>query len=179
MFGNLFAPLWKLFPSFADIGPKVVTDDNKFQIIVNVKDYKKDDLKVKTKGDFIFVQGSHEAKHDDHDVFASQFFHTYSLPSNSSAADVTAQLSSDGYLTVNAPLSYVADRAKESGDREVPITETGVPYQKEKPEREPTTPPSAAAVTTEEDRKEPTTPSDRDEATVKDNSIPLGNEITP
>ncbi|XP_063548184.1 alpha-crystallin A chain-like [Cydia strobilella] len=177
MFGNLFAPLWKLFPSFADIGPRVVTDDNKFQIIVNVKDYKKEDLKVKTKGDFIFVQGSHEAKQDDHDVFASQFFHTYTLPSNSSAADVTAELSSDGYLTVNAPLSFVADRAKESGDREVPITETGVPYQKEKPEREPTT--SPAAVTTEDDRKEPTTPSDRDDATIKDNNIPLGNEIAP
>lgn len=175
MFGNLFAPLWRLFPSFADIGPRIIADDDKFQVIVNVKDYKKDDLKVKVKGDFIFVQGSHEAKQDDHDVFASQFFHTYTLPANSSAADVTADLFSDGFLVVNAPLNG-ADAPKDTADREVPITETGTAYQKDKAEQ--TTVP-AVTLTTEDDRKEPTTPSDTEDATLKDNSIPHGNEVAP
>lgn len=170
LFGNLFAPLWRLFPSFADFGPKITTDDNNFQVVVNVKDYKKDDLKVKVKGDFIFVQGSHEAKQDDHDVFASQFFHTYTLPANSSGS-VKAELSSDGYLIVTAPINgEKSDKPKES-DREVPIVETGVPYQKEE----------KSEVTTfrsvDEDKKEPTTPSQREEVTEKDNVIPHGNEI--
>ncbi|XP_013188025.1 alpha-crystallin A chain [Amyelois transitella] len=173
LFGNLFAPLWRLFPSFADFGPKITTDDDKFQVIVNVKDYKKPDLKVKVKGDFIFVQGSHEAKQDAHDIFASQFFHTYTLPANSSGSDVTADLSSDGFLIVTVPLKGTENRAKES-DREVPINETGVPYQKEVTPADATT-----QAVSEDDRKEPTTPSEREEVTEKDNVIPHGNEISP
>uniref|UniRef100_S4PT39 Heat Shock Protein 20.1 n=1 Tax=Pararge aegeria TaxID=116150 RepID=S4PT39_9NEOP len=130
-FGNIFAPLTKLFSSFADIGPKILVEDDKFRVIVNVKDYKKEDLKVKVKGDFILVQGAHEAKHDDHDLFASQFFHTYTLPLNASASDVTASLSSDGYLDVTAPING-ADENNKVVEREVPIVETGKPLKEEK-----------------------------------------------
>ncbi|XP_026755949.2 alpha-crystallin A chain [Galleria mellonella] len=171
LFGNLFAPLWRLFPSFADIGPRIVTDDNKFQVIVNVKDYKKEDLKVKVKGDFIFVQGSHEAKQDDRDVFASQFFHTYSLPANCSGSDVTAELSSDGYLIVSAPLKSTGEK-KASADRDVSIVETGTPYQKEEKNV-----PTTTVQPVSDDRKEPTTLAEREEVTEKDNVIPHGNEI--
>ncbi|CAH1640000.1 unnamed protein product [Spodoptera littoralis] len=174
MFGNLFAPLWKLFPTFADIGPRIIADDDKFQVIVNVKDYKRDDLKVKVKGDFIFIQGSHEAKQDDRDVFASQFFHTYTLPANSSSTDVTAELTSDGNLIVTAPVTGAIDRAKDV-DREVPIVETGKPYIEDKVEK--TTPQPAATVTDDDERKEPTTPAEKEDVTEKDNVIPHGNEI--
>lgn len=173
IFGNLFAPLWKLFPTFADIGPRIIADDDKFQIVVNVKDYKKDDLKVKLKGDFIFIQGSHEAKQDDRDIFASQFFHTYTLPANSSSSDVTAELSSDGNLIVTAPVSYTAEKTKEV-DREVPIVETGKPYKEEKQEK-PTGQPAVTPVADEDERKEPTT--EREDVTEKDNVIPHGNEV--
>ncbi|KAI5645064.1 hsp20/alpha crystallin family domain-containing protein [Phthorimaea operculella] len=188
LFGNLFAPLWRLLPSFSEIGPKIVADDDKFQVIVNVKDYNKDDLKVKVKGDFIFVQGSHEAKHDDKDVFASQFFHTYTLPANSSANDVTAEISSDGYLIVTAPLNSPSDHTNET-DREVPITESGKPYKEQTTTtqggQETTAIQTEATTTTtalsQKDR-EPTTPGkDREEITEnaeKDNDI-RGNEITP
>ncbi|KAJ8735912.1 hypothetical protein PYW07_007532 [Mythimna separata] len=175
IFGNLFAPLWKLFPTFADIGPRIIADDDQFQVVVNVKEYKKEDLKVKVKGDFIFIQGSHEAKQDDRDIFASQFFHTYTLPTNSSGADVTAELTTDGNLIVTAPVSFVTEKAKEV-DREVPIVETGKPYKEEKVEK-PTASPTLAPAADDEDRKEPTTPSDKEDATEKDNVIPHGNEV--
>lgn len=129
-FGNIFAPLTKLFSSFADIGPRIEVDDDKFRVIVNVKDYKKEDLKVKVKKDFILVQGAHEAKHDDHDLFASQFFHTYTLPLNASASDVTATLTSDGYLIVNAPING-ADETKVA-ELDVPIVESGKPLKEDK-----------------------------------------------
>ncbi|KOB69737.1 Small heat shock protein [Operophtera brumata] len=127
---KIFAPLWKFFPSFEDLGPRINIEGNKFQVIVPVKDYSKDDLKVKVKQDLIFVQGLYEAKEADRDVFASQFFHTYTLPANSSGTDVTAELTSDGYLVVNAPTTDSVDRSKET-DRDVPIVETGVPFKKE------------------------------------------------
>ncbi|XP_045770990.1 heat shock protein 67B1-like isoform X2 [Maniola jurtina] len=141
-FGNIFAPLTKLFSSFADIGPRIEIDDDKFRVIVNVKEYKKEDLKVKVKGDFILVQGAHEAKHDDHDLFASQFFHTYSLPLNASASDVTATLTSDGYLDVIAPING-ADENEKAAEREVPIVESGKPLKEEK---EPVVPAPAVPV---------------------------------
>ncbi|XP_046960810.1 uncharacterized protein LOC124530615 [Vanessa cardui] len=204
-FGNIFAPLTKLFSSFADIGPRIEADDDKFRVTVNVKDYKKEDLKVKVKNDFIFVQGAHEAKQDEHDLFASQFFHTYSLPENASASDVTAKLTSDGFLVVDAPLNGNDEKSKDKAvEREVPIVESGEPLQKEdKVEKVDNAVPAVAPVeideapkvTTElpttsvddDERKEPTTPSDREEVTVLDNSIPSNeanevngaNEIQP
>lgn len=177
IFGNLFAPLWKLFPSFADIGPRIIADDDKFQVVVNVKDYKKDDLKVKVKGDFIFIQGSHEAKQDDRDIFASQFFHTYTMPANSSSSDVTAELSNDGYLIVTAPVNDAAEGAKEV-DREVPIVETNKPYKEDDVEKPTAQPSSTTSVADEEERKEPTTPSDKEDVTEKDNVIPHGNDVS-
>lgn len=174
IFGNLFAPLWKLFPTFADIGPRIIADDDKFQVVVNVKDYKKDDLKVKVKGDFIFIQGSHEAKQDDRDIFASQFFHTYTLPANSSGTDVSAELTNDGNLIVTAPVNGPVDRTKDV-DREVPIVETGKPFKDDKVEK--TTALPAVTAAEEDDRKEPTTPAEKEEITEKDNVIPHGNEV--
>lgn len=190
LFGNLFAPLWRLLPSFGEIGPKIVADENKFQVIVNVKDYKKEDLKVKVKGDFVFVQGSHEAKHAEHDIFASQFFHTYALPANCTGADVTAEISSDGYLIVSAPLSSTPVERAQDVDRDVPIVDSGRPYKQDtttttanvdKTTTQGTTTlitNGSTLVESEDDRKEPTTPSsNRDEATDKDNNIYHGNEI--
>lgn len=194
LFGNLFAPLWRLLPNFGEIGPQIVADKDKFQVIVNVKDYKKDDLKVKVKGDFVFVQGSHETKQDDHDVFASQFFHTYALPANSSGADVSAEMSSDGYLIVGAPLRSAPVERSQDVDREVPIVDSGRPYKQDTTTTttttttnvDRTTPESTTTLITnastlvesDDDRKEPTTPSsNRNEATDKDNNIYYGNEI--
>ncbi|XP_068626480.1 alpha-crystallin A chain-like [Battus philenor] len=171
---SLFSSVWKLIPSFADIGPRIVAKENEFQVIVNVKKYKREDLSVKIKGDFMFVQGIHEAKHDDSDLFASQFFHTYSLPVNASASDVEAQLFSDGYLVVTAPLNGASEKGPV--ERDVPITEMGKPYNKdEKPEEKPAEPTPTAPP--EEEKKEQTTPSE--DTTEKDNVIPHGNEVQP
>lgn len=205
-FGNIFAPLTRLFSSFADIGPRIESDDEKFRVIVNVKDYSLSDLKVKVKGDFILVQGSHEAKQDDHDLFASQFVHTYSLPINASASDVTAKLTSDKYLIITAPLNGAGADDGKAVDREVPIVESKEAWKSEdkedkdkKPEDVPVqasgvlpveideakgTTELPATEAEEEDRKELTTPSNREEVTVRDvpnevNEISSSNEVQP
>lgn len=178
LFGNLFEPLWRLLPSFADIGPKIFNNNDNFEVNINVKDYKKEDLKVKVKGDFIFIQGTHEAKQDDHDIFASQFFHTYTLPVNASGSDVTAQLTSDGMLIVKAPVNGPVNEAKDS-DREVPIIETGKPFSEEEKTEKPVETTHASPTATaaaEDERKEATTPSTKEDITEKDNVIPHGNE---
>ncbi|CAH2102019.1 unnamed protein product [Euphydryas editha] len=127
---HIFGQISNMFTSFTNIGPTIDVDDDKFRIIVNVKDYKKENLKVKVKNDFILIQGSQEAKQDDHDLFASNFFHTYNLPVNASASEVTATLTSDGFLVVDAPLNGNGEKTNESVDRVVPIVESGEPLKK-------------------------------------------------
>lgn len=153
-FGNIFAPLTKLFSAFADIGPRIESDDDKFRVVVNVKDYGLSDLKVKVKGDFILVQGAHEAKQDDHDLFASQFIHTYSLPINASAADVTAKVTADKYLIITAPINGADAEKEKVVEREVPIVESTESWNNEekvdkdkKPEDVPVKASDAAPVT--------------------------------
>ncbi|XP_041975600.1 alpha-crystallin A chain-like [Aricia agestis] len=160
---NFFNPFLKWFPSFGELGPRVqVTDDN-FRVIINADGYRKEDLKVKVKGDYIIVQGSHEAKRDDHDLFASQFFNSYSLPANASAAAVTATLTSDNFLVVDAPISEQGAEPAE-GERLVPIVESGKPLESE-------------ATTTATAPAGPTSPApDREEVTDRDNDIPHGTE---
>ncbi|CAH2095349.1 unnamed protein product [Euphydryas editha] len=198
---HLIGPFTNLFSSSTNVGPKIDSDDDKFRIIVNVKDYKKDDLKVKVNNGFIFVQGSQETKQDDHDLFTSNFFHTYSLPVKASASDVTATLTSDGFLVVDAPLNVNGEKTNESVDRVVPIIESGEPLKKknkadkvdkvdqpvltvtpvdidESPKVTTVVPSTSAEF--DDDRKEPITSSDREEITVKDNAISNDelNEIT-
>ncbi|CAG9582037.1 unnamed protein product [Danaus chrysippus] len=201
VFGNIFAPLTKLFSTFADVGPRIEVDDDSFRVVVNVKDYKKEDLKVKVKGGFIFIEGSHEAKHDDHDLFASQFFHTYTLPYNASAEEVKAVLTSDQFLEVSVPLNGGAGKDDKEVDRVVPIVESGEPLEKvDKPQNDDVElvskageePKSTTEVATtlaevEDERKEPTTPAEVEATTTEDNKIPSdelnevsdANEIKP
>ncbi|XP_072938635.1 alpha-crystallin A chain-like [Epargyreus clarus] len=202
---KFFEPLWRLIPTFTEIGPRIDITDDKFSVIVNVKGYKKDDLKVKVKSDFIFIQGSHEAKDSDRDMFASQFFHTYSLPANASASDVSAKLYSDGFLEVVALLKGTGDKSRPSEEVDIPVIEVAEPYKNEAESTEapqkletpaitevPAIPDDAdttgkAEATTnlpttfsdaEDDRRELTTASDREEVTEKDNSIPHGTEAS-
>ncbi|KAG7310324.1 hypothetical protein JYU34_003092 [Plutella xylostella] len=186
--GSLFTPIWKLFPNFADLGPRINSDENKFDIIVNVKEYKKDELKVKVKGFLIIVQGIHEAKTDS-DIFDRQFFHTYTLPVNASGTDVTADLFNNGFLVVSCPLNGKSDKDEEV-NRDVEIKETGTAYELEnkttvgssQPEgtKAPVEVSTAGLVENEDDRKEPTTPSSEREL-AKNNIIPHGqtNEALP
>ncbi|CAK1540367.1 unnamed protein product [Leptosia nina] len=169
-FMNFFSPIWDLFPSIADFGPKIEVDDNNFRIVVKVNNYKPEDLKVEVKNDFIFIQGSHEAKKAEHDIFASQFFYTYSVPANSSASDITAKYFSDEVLEVLVPLH---GKGEERVDKlTVPITETGTPYNSEKTE-----------VATAVDDKKEVTESEREPTTASpslnevDNSA--ANEVQP
>ncbi|XP_050669812.1 uncharacterized protein LOC126968743 [Leptidea sinapis] len=173
-FMNFFAPIWNLFPQITEFGPKIEVDDNIFKVIVNTESYKLDDLKVELKSGFVFIQGTHEAKKAEHDIFASQFFYTYTLPVNASIADVTAKLYTDNVLEISVPLN--GNEGEKAEKRIVPIVETGVAYKTDKTDS--TNPP---AIETDE-RKEPTTPPAEGtntipEANEADNSA--ANEVQP
>jgi len=92
----------------------VSTVDGIFKISLDVKNFDPEDIKVKTVGDVVEIQGRHEEKKDEHGVVKRDFTRKYNIPSNVDPMTITSALSQDGMLTVQAPIKQAAI---ESGPR--------------------------------------------------------------
>jgi len=92
----------------------VSTADGVFKITLDVKNFDPEDIKVKTVGDVVEIQGRHEEKKDEHGVVKRDFTRKYNVPSNVDPMTITSALSQDGILTVQAPIKAPAI---ESGPR--------------------------------------------------------------
>lgn len=83
---------------------KVTYDEDKFQVEFSVKDYRPEELSIKTEGDVLIVMGKHETKSEGGSSFISkQFEQKFSLPSGVKPESITSSLSRDCVLTVTAP----------------------------------------------------------------------------
>ncbi|XP_038220914.1 integumentary mucin A.1-like [Zerene cesonia] len=123
---SIFKPIIEMFPNFSDIGPEIEAGKDYTNIIVKVKNYKLEDLSVKIKGKYIYLQGNRKTVDGDRDL-ASEFLYTATLPSNVNTNDVFAKLYSDGILVVTTP-----NEGKEGvyEDRAVPIVVLEEPFVK-------------------------------------------------
>lgn len=89
-----------------DLSPKarVSYDEGKFQVEFDVKDYKPEELSIKTEGDVLIVLAKHETKTENGGSFVSkQFEQRFTLPSGVNPDAITSALAKDGTLTVSAP----------------------------------------------------------------------------
>merc|ERR1712165_300170 len=82
---------------------KVSYDETKFQVEFDVKDYKPEELSIKTEGTTLVVLAKHETKSGDSTFVSKQFEQRFTLPSGCKAEGITSSLSKDGVLTVTAP----------------------------------------------------------------------------
>lgn len=76
---------------------------------------------VKTKDNYVIVEGKHEEKQDEHGFISRHFVRRYMLPKGHESADVVSSLSSDGVLTITAPTKNIPPVDNE---RVVPITQS-------------------------------------------------------
>lgn len=97
----------------------IKTDKNKFQVNVDVQHFAPDEITVKIANGYILVEGKHEEKKDEHGFVSRQFLRKFKLPEGSNADAVESRLSSDGVLSVIAPI------CDNTNERSVPITQTG------------------------------------------------------
>lgn len=95
---------------------------NGFQVSMNVKQFKPNELTVKTIDNCIVVEGKHEEKEDGHGLIARHFVRKYTLPKGYDPKEVASTLSSDGILTVKAPPPL---KTGEGSERIVQIQQTG------------------------------------------------------
>ncbi|XP_075987286.1 protein lethal(2)essential for life-like [Anticarsia gemmatalis] len=112
---------WRNLAAVArDVGSTIKCDKDKFQVNLDVQHFEPEEISVKTADGYVVVEGQHEEKKDEHGYVMRHFKRRYALPEGCNPESVESRLSSDGVLTVTAPMA-----SKQSDERAVPITHTG------------------------------------------------------
>jgi len=95
-----------LASSDASLSPKakVSYDDGEFAVEIPLRDYKPEELSVKTEGNVLVILAKHETQTETGASFVSkQFEQRFSLPSGVKPESIVSSLSKDGTLKVTAP----------------------------------------------------------------------------
>uniref|UniRef100_D3TRY7 Crystallin alpha B n=1 Tax=Glossina morsitans morsitans TaxID=37546 RepID=D3TRY7_GLOMM len=114
-----------------DSGSTLNVNDEKFEVILDVQQFSPNEITVKVTDRSVVVEAKHEEKQDEHGYVSRQFTRRYMLPNDVNPDNVTSSLSSDGLLTVTAPMKKLPPPGSE---RVVPIAQTG-PSSKEDNEK--------------------------------------------
>jgi HSP20 family molecular chaperone IbpA len=100
---------------------KVQYDDDNYKILVNVQDFKPEELMIKTVGNTVHFEAKHEEKTSDGHAFTSRnISQSFTLPRGVDPETVSSALSKDGVLTISAPLPVAALKLQ-GNERLVPI----------------------------------------------------------
>nr|ABJ55915.1 small heat shock protein [Trichinella pseudospiralis] len=97
---------------------EVVNNDNKFQVSLDVKHFKPEELTVKTTDNRLVITGKHEEKQDEHGFVKREFSRSYYLPQGVKPEQFVSNLSPDGKLVITAPKHAIEG----SNERKIPIT---------------------------------------------------------
>lgn len=110
-----------------DVGSTIKEDKDKFQVNLDVQHFAPEEITIKTADGYLIVEAKHEERQDDHGFISRSFTRRYALPEGVEPDLVTSKLSTDGVLSIVAPLKAPP---KSSNERVVPIIQTG-PVKKE------------------------------------------------
>lgn len=117
-------------------------DEDKFQMILDVQQFKPSEINVKVVDRCIVIEAKHEEKRDEHGWISRQFIRKYLVPEQCDIEQVTSSLSSDGVLIISVPKK---DKAEGQNERAIKIEQTGkpmirnkTPQEKEKEEKQAT-----------------------------------------
>ncbi|XP_067000247.2 alpha-crystallin B chain [Anabrus simplex] len=105
-------------------------DKDGFKANIDVKQFKPEEIVVKTVGNSVVVEGKHEERPDEHGLISREFQRRYILPKDVDPNTVTSKLSSDGVLSIEAPRKALP---QPEGERIIPITQMGAPAVTEGP----------------------------------------------
>ncbi|CAH2000591.1 unnamed protein product [Acanthoscelides obtectus] len=113
---------WKL-ATRNDLGSTIKFEDDKFTANLDVQQFEPGEITVKLSGEReVTIEGKHEEKQDEHGYVSRHFVRRYRLPKEFDTNQIQSKLSSDGVLTISAPL--INEKVKE---KTIPIEQTGQP----------------------------------------------------
>ncbi|PVD29122.1 hypothetical protein C0Q70_11719 [Pomacea canaliculata] len=99
---------------------EVVNDDKEFRVGLDVKQFKPEEINIKTKDNRLIIHAKHEERPDEHGFIMREFTRQYVLPKDVDPNAISSCLK-DNVLTVKAPKLALP----ETQERTIPIT-----YQK-------------------------------------------------
>ncbi|XP_058796933.1 protein lethal(2)essential for life-like [Phymastichus coffea] len=102
-------------------------DKDQFKVILDVQQFKPEEIEVQIVDKFIVVTAKHEEKKDEHGLISRQFVRRYEIPENVDPKNITSNISTDGVLTIEAP---VKEMSEGKNVRKVKIEFTGKPALK-------------------------------------------------
>ena len=118
----------------AEAGASTVTSDkDKFQVTLDVQQFKPNEIDVKVVDRYVVINAKHEEKRDEHGWISREFTRKYLIPEQCEVEKVVSKLSSDGVLTISAPRK---EQPQLKGERVIKIEHTGKPALKQKEEEE-------------------------------------------
>ncbi|XP_014601963.1 PREDICTED: protein lethal(2)essential for life-like [Polistes canadensis] len=91
----------------------VTTDEHNFKVVLDVKEFKPNEIKVKIADGYIIVEGQHEERKDKDGFVSRQFVRKYLLPYQAETNKITSKISPDGILTIIAPLNKNLEKPTE------------------------------------------------------------------
>ncbi|GIY63087.1 protein lethal(2)essential for life [Caerostris darwini] len=95
-------------------------DSNKAQVLANLKHFRPHEIDIKTIDNFVVIHAKHEERADEHGFVSREFTRRCQPPDDVEPHTVTASLSQDGVLTLQAPRKMLEPPPK--NERNVPIT---------------------------------------------------------
>ncbi|KAG7206743.1 hypothetical protein KM043_000668 [Ampulex compressa] len=123
-----YRPLSHLLRSEERGASTITADKDTFKVILDVQQFKPEEIDVKVADRYIIVEAKHEEKRDEHGFISRQFVRKYLLPEQVDIEKVTSNISSDGVLTIAAPLKEELEKRNE---RKIKIELTGKPAIRE------------------------------------------------
>ncbi|XP_058796863.1 protein lethal(2)essential for life-like [Phymastichus coffea] len=109
----------------------VEADKDKFQVTLDVQQFKPDEIDVKVVDKYVVINAKHKEKRDEHGWISREFTRKYLIPEQCDVQQVVSKLSSDGILTIMAPRK---ETPKSKNEKVIKIELTGKPVLKEKEE---------------------------------------------
>ncbi|XP_035206055.1 alpha-crystallin A chain-like [Stegodyphus dumicola] len=101
--GTLIRPVTQEYEEKSGMS-RIVNNDDKFQIILDVAPFKPNELQFRIDDEFIVIHGKHDEREDEKGSIAREFTRLYMLPRNCDRGDVVdAKFISETQLMITAP----------------------------------------------------------------------------
>ncbi|XP_076236788.1 protein lethal(2)essential for life-like [Calliopsis andreniformis] len=127
---SYYRPLMEWMKEEEESGWSMVKDDkDKFHVVLDVQQFKPEEVNVKVADNYIVVEGKHEEKQDDHGSISRHFIRKYLVPEQCDPEKTTSTMSSDGILTITSPRRPEAIETKH--EKTIKIERTGKPAEDE------------------------------------------------
>ncbi|CAB0044384.1 unnamed protein product [Trichogramma brassicae] len=146
---------------------RVKHDDTEFRVHLDVQQFKPEEVEVSVDEErrHLVIRAKHEKKKDEHGLISCQFARRYALPDRVELERVASGISSDGVLTISAPLKPLEKEEKKETVRRIKIEYTGKPALKEQ----------SSSSTRKRRREKQQTEQDDDEISIATEEPELGS----